>query len=463
MTVSNNSAKDPLHSLNKALNQLELNHKRLAKKYKNNQVVTTSNELIIELKKSFELYKEHHDTDRFIREYKQAFDNAKKEFNHHRDDSLTQFMNSVRYFFSSLFESKEKKTERNDRNLFFETKKRTTQSANILHQAYRDFEQSLANNKTIPSKKAPTTKSTPIFTTSTIVVIADYIGEQIYKRDFPVGEFIDTAEGITILDRSKVMNKSPQRIIHGFDNAVRSAALVPHIVYLMRHYVHTLPEEWKHQLDTLDDDSIKALQVVALMRASGRHYKPTIGQNPDFDNGSKYARYGQQECLEMLHRLEVPIHLNTKALSEAVVGNEYVGDHYAFSKDKQEQEAHKNSKNNLFSLILNVCNVLETTRDLRKKNVYLNWMPVFNALARDLEGKHSFLELVKKHVGHIEEHQGYLHTKTLYKEDDKDCEVIAGDTKSTAVYDGKHYSNAQQAFDIMDKLLEQTHNSQPRF
>lgn len=56
--------------------------------------------------------------------------------------------------------------------------------------------------------------------------IAQYIDQEVYLKPFPIVES-NSEENPEALNRAKVMDKSPYRVIHGFDNANRSAELLP--------------------------------------------------------------------------------------------------------------------------------------------------------------------------------------------------------------------------------------------
>lgn len=236
--------------------------------------------------------------------------------------------------------------------------------------------------------------------------ISELLGGVIYKSPFPTDNKLIDDQGQSILSREMNMPNSPKRRVHGFDNACRSAALVPVIVNLMKEHKADFPADWQKQMDNLDNDQIKALQVVALLRASGRHLNPNIkvpNNNPDFGSGSNFAEFGEKECLHYLRELNPPKELDLKRLAHAALGNEYV---VLKSTDKKEIEEHAKSKNDIFSLILNVINVLEGARDLSDRPRQLDWMPVYNNL--NTEGKKAFETFAIKHIKLIKEQQGYV-------------------------------------------------------
>lgn len=279
---------------------------------------------------------------------------------------------------------------------------------------------------------------------SSIEEIAEYIGEKVYLKGFPIIE--QEMDGAQLLNRDRIMPNSPARVTHGFDNANRSAALLPYIIDLLNRNQKELPEHLQKQLVALTPAHIKALQIVALMRASGRHYHPNITphywNNPDYGSGSLYAKYGEQECLAMLKELNVPFALDHQKLAFAVLGNEFVTSLYANSNDESAKSTHNRGKDDLYCLLINVLNVLETTRDRKDKVVQLEWMPLFNQLGKD--GQKEFINLAKTHIESIRNFQEFLWTTTKAGE-----QIIAApDMVKGKSYDGKKYT-AQKMFDLM--------------
>ncbi|KTD63538.1 hypothetical protein Lsan_0971 [Legionella santicrucis] len=279
---------------------------------------------------------------------------------------------------------------------------------------------------------------------SSIEEIAEYIGEKVYLRGFPI--VAQDVGGTQLLDRSRIMPNSPDRVTHGFDNANRSAALLPYIIDLLNRNQTELPDHLQKQLAELTPEHIKALQIVALMRASGRHYHPNITphywNNPDYGSGSLYAKYGEQECLAMLQELQVPSSLDHQKLAFAVLGNEFVTSLYADSKDEAAKNIHHRGKDDLYSLLINVLNVLETTRDRKDKVVQLEWMPLFNQLGKN--GQNEFIDLAKTHIESIRDFQEFLWTTTKVE-----SQIIAApDMVKGKSYNGKKCT-AQKMFDLM--------------
>ncbi|KTC93404.1 SidE phosphodiesterase domain-containing protein [Legionella cincinnatiensis] len=294
---------------------------------------------------------------------------------------------------------------------------------------------------------------------SSIEEIAEYIGEKVYLRGFPIVE----ADGAQLLDRDRIMPNSPDRVTHGFDNANRSAALLPYIIDILNRNQTELPEHLQKQLAELTPEHIKALQIVALMRASGRHYHPNITphywNNPDYGSGSLYAKYGEQECLAMLKELNVPAALDHQKLAFAVLGNEFVTSLHANSSDERAKNVHHKGKDDLYSLLINVLNVLETTRDRKDKVVQLEWMPLFNQLGKN--GQKEFIDLAKTHIESIRELQEFLWTTTKVG----DQIIAAPDMVKGKSYNGKKCT-AQKMFDLMTdahgnraKIEKNTQNS----
>ncbi|QIN37095.1 SidE phosphodiesterase domain-containing protein [Legionella longbeachae] len=287
---------------------------------------------------------------------------------------------------------------------------------------------------------------------SSIEEIAGYIGEKVYLKGFPILEHADEAQ---LLNRGKIMPNSPERVTHGFDNANRSAALLPYIIDLLKRNQSELPGHLQKQLAELSPEHIKALQIVALMRASGRHYHPNITphywNNPDYGSGSLYAKYGERECWAMLKELNVPVALDHQKLAFAVLGNEFVTGLYANSKDESAKNTHNKGKDDLYCLLINVLNVLETTRDRKDKVVQLEWMPLFSQLGKN--GQKEFINLAKTHIESIRNFQEFLWTTTKVGEQI----VAAPDMVKGKRYDGKKYT-AQQMFDLM----AETHSNGPK-
>ena len=182
------------------------------------------------------------------------------------------------------------------------------------------------------------------------------------------------------------------------------------------------------------------------MRASGRHYNPNITphywNNPDYGNGSLYAKFGEQECLAMFKELKVSSFLNHQKLAFAVLGNEFVASQHANSNDESAKNIYNEGKDDLYCLLINVLNVLETTRDRKDKVVQLEWMPLFNQLGEN--GQQEFINLAKTHIESIRELQEFLWTTTKVN----DQIIAAPDMVKGKSYDGKKCT-AQKMFDLM--------------
>ncbi|MCE3044228.1 SidE phosphodiesterase domain-containing protein [Legionella sp. 16cNR16C] len=284
---------------------------------------------------------------------------------------------------------------------------------------------------------------------SPIAEIANFIGQEVYKKAFPTHKKVNTPFG-QVLDRTTTVTPNTPRAIHGFDNANRAAALIPHIIDLMKRNMESLPTDWRHQLVELNDETVKALQIAALMRASGRHFLPGTTEkfqnNPDYGNGTNYAEYGETECIAMLKKLNIPSSIDSATIAHAIVGNEYVGAHNANSQVEKIKAEHQTSKNDIFSLILNVANVLETTRDRSKKTVDLNWTPIFREISRNPQGKADCMDFARRHIQLIRQQQGFLMTTVTM-----DKEIIAKGTDNPNHYNGQSIQDAHEMFDAVNE------------
>ena len=90
----------------------------------------------------------------------------------------------------------------------------------------------------------------------------------------------------------------------GFISVARIAALVPYIIKIyLDKKSEFIPKIQEHIDLYINHESIKILQVVALMSASGRWYKP--GTNPMVDLNSVYIDQTIVECKNKLETLGI--------------------------------------------------------------------------------------------------------------------------------------------------------------
>ncbi|MGD0466015.1 MAG: SidE phosphodiesterase domain-containing protein [Gammaproteobacteria bacterium] len=127
---------------------------------------------------------------------------------------------------------------------------------------------------------------------SDIGAIADEIGGQYYRKGFPKTRLPDGT-----LDLSQVTpppaTQGVARRVHSYQNACRYAAAVPNIAALYKKHKDSFPANLQGEIDSLTDEDIKILQVVALMRASGRSSAdPRNPDNPSLQAGGKF----QETC-----------------------------------------------------------------------------------------------------------------------------------------------------------------------
>lgn len=252
---------------------------------------------------------------------------------------------------------------------------------------------------------------------SNIGDIADEIGNQYYRKGFPTKRLTDGTLDLTSVAPPQ---HAVARRVHSYQNACRYAAAVPNIAALYKKHKDSFPANLQGEIDSLTDEDIKILQVVALMRASGRSSadprnpdnpslqagdpkKGELHTDPDYSNGIHYAPQGVRECYKKLIELGVE---DAKAQK--------------FSKVILDSEQSDTKKFSLYDCILKDINVIETMRDRnmphgKGKEVPITWCPFFEQSSgtNGAAAKKEFTDVIKAHVDVIKAQQGFVVAKMV--------------------------------------------------
>ncbi len=156
---------DLIKNFTSALGQLDQLDGTLKKKYSDKHLIVEVNQQLIKtLTRLLSNYESNGNKKQFQDDCNNALDNVKKHFATHRDNSFVQFFANIIHaltsFFNSLFESAESKKVREDRNAFFNSDSRPTNSAKVLY----NFKQDL--DKAFESLEQPDVKHGTQFGTS---------------------------------------------------------------------------------------------------------------------------------------------------------------------------------------------------------------------------------------------------------------------------------------------------------
>ncbi len=129
-----------------------------------------------------------------------------------------------------------------------------------------------------------------------INTIAIDIAREYYLKDYPVA----CKDGVLVFSSDSTANRGD----FGNISVARVAALIPYIVKIYLDYKDNFNSNIKTQIDhDFTSENVKILQVVALMRASGRWKKPNT--NPLTDPVSVYEEQSITECKKKLQELGV--------------------------------------------------------------------------------------------------------------------------------------------------------------
>lgn len=90
------------------------------------------------------------------------------------------------------------------------------------------------------------------------------------------------------------------RGFYGNSSACHQAALVPYITQLYVKHKDSLSAKLQKQLSILDNNELKLLQIVALMRFSGRWHADKL--NPEKDDNAAFAEQNYKECFHLLEQ-----------------------------------------------------------------------------------------------------------------------------------------------------------------
>lgn len=218
--------------------------------------------------------------------------------------------------------------------------------------------------------------------------IAKDIGEQYLRRPFPYDKNSEGLLDYSVIRKQDISTRTLHRQIHGYQNACRLASLIPHLVSFYRRHATKFSPEIQRQLNELTDQDIKLLQIVSLLRSTGR--------NQDGNSGSFFGEQGARECAHYLRNM---------GLEAAQV--------IRFSRVVDQCEEKNKSSLPLMASLLADATSIETLRDTYPKDFYIHYYAFYQQLefqspAVRAEAIEDFLRLASAHAEVIQRHQGYL-------------------------------------------------------
>lgn len=219
------------------------------------------------------------------------------------------------------------------------------------------------------------------------------------------------------------------RPLHGFQNAARTAAAIPGLFAIYKKYLNLMMPEIRKQALLVDALWIKKLQIVALMRSTGR----TV----DTGKGSESCLQAQKECLHFL---------------------KYLGMHPEEAEEwSQILIATEGSQKTDFlgsSLLADVA-IIETFRDFSpEKNIQLSWFPFYTHLDPKVYKKPAiidFIALCSHHACVIQAHQGYIFHALR---DDQGQPVKGWPALDSRSVRNARVENTQKIFEYDEKYFE---------
>lgn len=266
----------------------------------------------------------------------------------------------------------------------------------------------------------------------TINQIAEVVRRLHHLREFSAR--IDDKSGLIFYGAVPINYKKLERPIHGFQNTCRAAALIPHLLNLYMANVDAFQEPLRDEIQRLRAmqeqsmpsenfaDEIKIMQIVAMMRSSGRRQgvKDQSGKpidNPDHSNGMWFRDQSKKECEALLESLGVPpekIEKYTKAIIECE------------DRDKGPDERRQGGKEpmSLLGCLLADAVMIENVRTRRSPSskpdtwIHLRDFAVCKNSNGDVGLRQAFEQLVCKHVALIKKQQGFV-MHALYDDHDR--------------------------------------------
>jgi predicted CopG family antitoxin len=223
---------------------------------------------------------------------------------------------------------------------------------------------------------------------SPLAEIAKIIATNYLQRPFPKDLSPNGLLDYTSIRKQKI-NPDDVRVIHGYSNACRVAALIPQLLKLYEKHVDELVPELQHEIKAITEADIKEFMIVALMRSTGR--------TRDGGHGDEFAAQGKKECLSYLEYLGMEDAAKREALASMIV----------------DCEGGKKGKLTLGAILLADATLMETFRDglsYEDKNIYLDYFPFFHMLAspKKLDTINEFINFCTIHAQVIHKHQGFL-------------------------------------------------------
>jgi hypothetical protein len=219
--------------------------------------------------------------------------------------------------------------------------------------------------------------------------IADIIAQRWLLRPFS-----NTFQNNGLLDYSQVPQadsaKTP-RLIHGYQNACRVAALIEVLFSLYKDHAIHFPLAIQEEIKLLTPSKLKIIQVVGLMRCTGR--------TRDDKSGRYFSEQGKKECAAFLLELGLS-EQESELYSDMIIQSEYLGNAPHHS---------------LGTALLADATLLETIRDGKQydtKRVPFANFRFFRLLNRPLAIKpiEDLIQLCCNHAQVIKKHTGFLNS-----------------------------------------------------
>lgn len=224
---------------------------------------------------------------------------------------------------------------------------------------------------------------------SPLTHIATYLARMYFYRKFPR----PVTKGL--LDYSKIrqapLDAGFHRKLHGFQNAARCAGLIPVLFAFYKKHQAFLKPKIALELASVDAKWIKIIQILALMRSTGR--------SSDVGSGKEFCQQAKRECCQFLKEL---------GLSGAEA------DQYSNLLLATEGEEKINFLGS--SLLADAATIESFRDDALTKFIRISMLPFVMHLDPKFSTKEplqEFAELCCHHAAVIKSHQGFLYYAML--------------------------------------------------
>ena len=208
------------------------------------------------------------------------------------------------------------------------------------------------------------------------------------KTEEKTGELRPLESNADHAERIKADYCSSECHIHGIVSNIRLSLFMRYLINFLKQHIDMVPVGFLQEFNSLDDSAIKKLELMAMLRASGR--KRDDGRYEDGGRGIDYREDGKENAKAYFkEHVDEVNDKETEKLAQAIVDCE-----------NNWEEIHT-----FESWLLKISTSIETLRDTRSKTVDINTFPFYST--ENQEDKEAFRVLVMTHYVLIREQQGF--------------------------------------------------------